>query len=366
MITHLLVAVVAFFVLSVSPSKSHAAEQVRPATTRYSAKDLGWSLKLPQDDIVPFQGMASFDSAGIGTGHMVYPAPHLAGFFAAIITHGIINEVARNRQKSKIQEDADRVLAPYQQVLAGFKNRELMQLAINNTAAAASKRMAEQTEKPGFDLMVESVPVFSMTQDQTAIVLDNAIAIFAPGADSPATYKNIIRVVSRPETKIDIVSHWTTNGGDALKIESARLLAESLDIALGEMAENMTRNQPHKTVRYVEGSIDRMERGQVIRELCGRVVLINHQGMANVRSSQSKRRSYAPLLRQERASRRQSRACRYPTTKRLRLPPPCWGHDLRTWFEALALSWEARRWKVGLSARCSQQLYSAPDNSYPT
>ena len=365
MITHLLVAVVAFFVLSVSPSKSHAAEQVPPATTRYSAKDLGWSLKLPQDDIVPFQGMASFDSAGIGTGHMVYPAPHLAGFFAAIITHGIINEVARNRQKSKIQEDADRVLTPYQQVLAGFKNRELMQLAINTTAAAASKRMAEQTEKPGSDLMVESVPVFSMTQDQTAIVLDNAIAIFAPGADSPATYKNIIRVVSRPETKIDIVSHWTTNGGDALKIESARLLAESLDIALGEMAENMTRNQPHKTVRYVEGSIDRMERGQVIRELCGRVVLINHQRMANVRSSQSKRRSRPSFA---------TGASQPPAISRLQIPhnettkiaAALLGTRLRTWFEALALSWEARRWKVGLSARCSQQLYSAPDNSYPT
>jgi len=257
---------------------AYAAAPAASAPPRYVAKDLGWSLKLPAEETVVYQGIANFDNAGMGTGSMLYPAPNIAGFIAALITHGVIVERTRNAQKTRMQEAADRVLLPYKSVLTDYKYRDLMRQALEKTTTSGDKRLAEPSEKPGSDLRIESLPVFSMTQDQTAIVLDNAIVIYAPSTPSTPAYRNIVRVVSRAETAPDIVKHWTDNEGAALKIESARLLAESLDLALGDIAAGFEQARLQRTVRYNEGHTEKMERGEVIREHCGRVVLKNLRG----------------------------------------------------------------------------------------
>ena len=274
----LLAAAIGITTLIATAAKTHAAEQIRSPAPRYVAKDLGWSLKVPQEEIVAFQGTANFDGAGMGAAQMLYLAPNIAGFFAGLITHGILLDATRNSQKRKILDAADKVLAPYQPVLSSYKYRDLMQRALEKTTTAGVKRLVEPSEKPGADLLIESVPVFSMTQDQTAIVLDNAIAIYVPGAASATAYKNIIRVVSPSAVKPDLVSFWLAKEGDALKAESARLLAESLDLALSEIAESTERDRPHRTVRYIEGTTERMERGQIVKELCDRIVLMNLRG----------------------------------------------------------------------------------------
>lgn len=266
-------------IYGVAVSSVHSAQPVKPAATRYIAKDTGWSLKLPKEENVIYQGVANFDNSGLGMGQMLYPAPNIAGFFAALITHGIILESARNAQKTKIQEAADRVLSPYQSILADYKYRELMQHALEKTGGGGNKRLVEPSEKPGTDLQLESLPVFSMTQDQTALVMDNAIVIYAPGAPAAPIYKNIIRVVSRAGiTSPDLVKFWTDNGGSELKTESVRLLAESLDLALGEVTAQSEQDRPQRTVRYFEGQVEKMERGAVLKENCDRVVLRNLRG----------------------------------------------------------------------------------------
>jgi hypothetical protein len=259
-------------------SYGRAAEQVPSPKPRYFAKEVGWSLKLPTEEIVAYQGVVSLDGAGMGTGHMMYPAPNIAGFFVAILTHSVLLQGSRSAQKTKIQEAADKVLLPYKPVLSDYKYRDLMQQALAKATTAGNKRLLEPSEKPGADLRIESMPVFSMTQDQTAIVLDNAVAIYGPGAAQDAAYKNIIRVVSRTESSTDLVNFWSTNEGAAIKAESARLLAESLDIALDEIAAEREQERPQQTVRYVEGNAEKMERGQILKDLCNRVVLKNLRG----------------------------------------------------------------------------------------
>lgn len=210
---------------------------------------------------------------------MVYPAPNAIGFVAAVITHGLMNQSVRNSEKNKLQEDADKVLRPYQPALLSYSHKQLMQRGLEKMPVGGGKKLVGHTETAGSDWTIESTPVFLMTQDQSAIILENSISIFAPGRKSDAVYHNPIRVVSQPKHETDLEGYWTAENGKRLKEESSSLFAESVEIALRE-ALNMenTNNNAHKTFRYLEGNVEKMERGQLISERCDRVVIKTLRG----------------------------------------------------------------------------------------
>lgn len=210
---------------------------------------------------------------------MLYPAPNIGGFLAALITHGILLESTRSAQIEKNRQEANQVLLPYQSILDGYHYRDLMQSGLGKTTAGGSRKLVEFLEKPGSEWFIESLPVFSITQDQKAIILDNAVVIYAPDLPAAPAYQSVIRVVSKPESSVNPQSFWTANAGENLKSESARLLAESLDIAFSEAnGGSAKRTNSHRTVRYMEGSKENMERGEVVSESCERVVLRNLRG----------------------------------------------------------------------------------------
>jgi len=258
---------------------ANAAEQAGQTAPRLMSKDSNWSLRLPKDDKVVYRGVVSLDGAGTGSAQIMYPAPNAVGMLAAVLTHGAIVGSMRDSQKNKLQEAADKVLLPYRSVLDSYKHQELMRRGLEKTFTGGSKKLVESTEKPGADWFIESAPVFSITQDQTAIILDNSASIYAPNAPSAAAYQNTVTVVSLAKEGTDLVTFWTANSGGKLKEESASLLAESLDIILSEMASGPSKEgNPYKTVRYFEGTTEKMERGQLISERCGRVLIKTLRG----------------------------------------------------------------------------------------
>lgn len=255
------------------------AEQVHQGASRLMAKDATWSLRLPKDDKVAFKGVANFDQAGAGSLPMLYPAPNAAGLLAAVITHAVIADSAQTRQKNQLQEAADKVLLPYQAVLSTYSHKDLMQKGLEKTMSAGSKKLVEFSEKPGADWFIESTPVFSITQDHSAIILENAVSVYRPNAPAAAAYENIVKVISHASSSKDLAVFWTANEGEKLKEESASLFAHSLDVAMSEAALGPGEgNAPHKTFRYFEGSVEKMERGQLVSERCNRVVIRNLRG----------------------------------------------------------------------------------------
>lgn len=254
--------------------------QAQPSSSRSITKDSSWSLRLVKDDKVVFRGVVSLDTAGTGTGSIMYPGDAgVGGFLVAVATHGLISESAKNNQKAKLQDEADKVLLPYETILSNYKNRELMQKGLQKTSAGGRKKLIEFSEIPGAEWLVESVPVFLMTQDRSAIILVNNISIYAPDSLSTTAYQNIIKVVSEVKEGKDLVNLWTTNQGEKLKEESASLLAQSLDIAISELAgASNASNNPQKTFRYLEGHSEKMERGQLVSEQCNRVVIKTLRG----------------------------------------------------------------------------------------
>lgn len=262
---------------AVLPSAIAAPEPTAVAANAGAA----WCLRLPKEEQVLYRGVVSFDSAGIGGGQMMYPAVNAASFVAAIVTHGFIVGGIKKGQKDRMQAAADEVLTPYKEILDSYRYADLMERGLEKSTFGSSRHLVANAEKSSGEIVVESLPVFSVTQDRRALIVDNVVLVQYPGSLSGEAYRNTIRVVSRPRSGEDTTAFWTQNQGLQLKAESEQLFAQSLDLALADAqsASMLTKNTgSFKTVRYLEGETKKMERGQVISEECQRVVLRNLRG----------------------------------------------------------------------------------------
>lgn len=276
-LARLAVILIAPLLVSACATTGSSSDGARPTPQVISkplARDSSFALRLPEIENVLYQGVVSHDGAGTGAGSMLYPAPHPAVFLVALVAHGVINESTKSSQKTKMQENADKVLVPYQPILAGYSYKELMHQGLAKIPASGSIKLISHSEKSSTDWLIESTPVFSMTQDQSALIVDNLILVFVSGQRDTAPYKKVVRVVSQPRNETDLVGYWSADNGKNLKQVSVDLFAESMDIGLND-AINMAKpnNNAHKTFRYLEGKNEKMERGQLVSEYCDRVVI---------------------------------------------------------------------------------------------
>lgn len=260
--------------------RADEGEAPLPAETVQASEAPLWSLRVPADGAVAYRGIVNSDGVGAEVGSVPYPAPNAAVLLVALITHGIVIESSRSRQRSAREEAADAILQPYRAVLEGYRYDELMRLGIGKMAIAGGKQcVAPADGHPEGTWLVDSMPVFSLTQDQRALVLDNAIAVHAPGVPAESGYRNVVRAVSQAMAGDDPVSFWTMDEGRRLKEVSAALLAESLDAALDDMRVRPQADEvPYKTFRYREGGVDKVERAQPVGEYCQRVVMRTLRG----------------------------------------------------------------------------------------
>jgi hypothetical protein len=251
-------------------------ERARPAAAPI---ETSIALRVPRGEWVAFRGVVAGDSASGPDGQLLYPAPNAAGFLAAIVTHAVVVGSVQEGRKSRQQEAADAVLTPYRPVLDTFAHADLMQRVVARMRTPGGKRLLVESERHAQGWLVESQPVFSMTQDQRALVLDNAIAVFAGSADAGPTHQIVVRVVASPVRAENPGAHWLESHGEPIREASAGLVAMSLDLALAAVKTPVaTGTGMHRTVRYYEGGVEKMERGEVLAEGCGRRLLRNLRG----------------------------------------------------------------------------------------
>lgn len=243
-------------------------------------KSSGWALRRPSTEKAVFRGMVNHDSAGVGAGAMLYPAPNAVGLFAALLTHGLINESAKKAQKDKLQADADAVLGPYKPTLEGLTHEQLLNAGLDGLREPARPRLVSADDAGDGDTLIETVPVFMMPADQRAIVLDNALRIVPSGGGEGTT--QVVRVISAPLSVADAGSApegaWLADGGARLARVSAALLGESIAIAQRVSVAMPTADLPQRTVRFLVGGVERMERAQLIEERCDRLLLRTLRG----------------------------------------------------------------------------------------
>jgi hypothetical protein len=239
------------------------------------------ALRIPAEGKVVFSGLANHEAAGFGSGGMVYSGFGLAGFFVSVIAHGVINEGAKNLKKSSLQTEADKVLRPHRESLDQFQYAELLQRAKPSLNPAREFRLLTATEKPVNEWLIDVVPLLQLAPDHGAVIVDSAIAIYAPNTSEGAkpVYTNVVRIVSSPISGEETVKKFTDGNSEALKVLSAKLVAESIEIALGNWTAGETRTAgSNRTLRYLQASVEKIERAELLEDRCDRLLIRTLRG----------------------------------------------------------------------------------------
>lgn len=233
-------------------------------------------LRAPVSSAVPFRGVVTYDKAGGKAGGMVYPAPGLVGLIAAVATHAAVSASVRESEKQKLREESDAVVAPYLGVLGSYRHDDLMRASLPAMKSGGDKRIiALDATNAADELLIDTSPTFYLTQDQRAIIVENAIRIERAAG---GTYERVIRVISPVQAEGAGTALWLADEASLLKAESARIYALSLDIAVDDLGTQLDSSEPFRTVRYAEGGTQKMERAQVIAQQCSHLVLRTLRG----------------------------------------------------------------------------------------
>jgi hypothetical protein len=236
-----------------------------------------WRLRLPQQDEVFFQGAVNRDSTkGAGTA-IVYPVYGVAGLLVAVAAHAAIEGGMQNHKKSKEQAQADEVLNPYQPLIKSLSSKALMQQALDQLSSTEDKALIDFSALKFAGWNVQGPFIFSMTQDQKAIFLDQDFIFQAPQSHAQPSQPYSVRVIYNVPTGDNALDFWTTRQGENLKKISVQLLKESIELALSDLPY-ASQDASEKTIRYAMGDVEKVERGQIVKESCDRLIIKTLRG----------------------------------------------------------------------------------------
>lgn len=242
-----------------------------------AAAELQIAWRAPTTPEVAWRGIVETEGAGVGAGGtMLYPAPGLAGFLAAVLTHGALVAGAQNSERQKQQAAADRVLEPHLPALREWTAQALWESAMAKTGAPSGSPAAPDAGAAKAAWVGEAVPSFAMTQDAGALVLDVAIKL-TPALGGAAS-ETFVRVVSAPLQTPDAAAHWGAQGSSALKATAAAMLAHALELSSRQADPASAEEPPFRTHRYRVGNAERTERAQEVAGGCERKLLRTLRG----------------------------------------------------------------------------------------
>jgi hypothetical protein len=245
---------------------------------------MGWTLAMPTGGRIRYEGMLNLDRAGLQQGPMMYPAPGLIGLLAVVATHGVVATSMRNAEKTRMQEEADGVLRPYLGIIERLDDATLARDGLARMTGTVPGQWQPAGMGAGTEAArwrVEGLPVFRLTQDQAAFVLDHTVRVQRGGDDpsAPPMFDSTVRVVSAPLTGDVPQTQWLADDGRLLRETLAALYARSLEIALQRATgSTVAAAAPMRTVRYDEGRNTRIERARVLHAGCDRWLIENLRG----------------------------------------------------------------------------------------
>jgi hypothetical protein len=240
-----------------------------------------WALRRPDAMQSPvFRGLTSQDQAGGAAGGILYPGYNAGGFIAAILTHALINESVKSSQRNAAQQEADKVLEPYKPALVGWLADDLTDRTVmrfKQASLALSDRLVAAAT-PSVHWVVESAPLFSMTQDRQALLVESEVTVRR--ADAPQiAHRSVVRVVGQPIVSSGAQEHWGADGGERLKSESSLLHAQAVGLAIEDMLGlRASKDARQRTIRYPQGGQEIIERAEVLDRYCGYLVIRSLRG----------------------------------------------------------------------------------------
>jgi hypothetical protein len=283
MARHIKHALAALVVLVVVPG-SAIAQSVADAPANKSWQPVEgqrWGLGQSTAGRSPdFRGLASQDRAAGSVGGMLYPAPSAAGLLVAILTHAAISESVKSANRTAVQKEADAVLLPYKPVLDVWSMDDLMLRTRTHLKASQAPMidLFSDGESMPAAWLIESVPVFYITADHRAVIVDAEVS--ARRSDlAQVEHKALVRVVGTPTQEADAQASWSAQDGERLRAESTKLHAAAISLAMQDMLGlRADAGARQRTIRYHHGGEEIIERAQLLERQCKRLVIRSLRG----------------------------------------------------------------------------------------
>src|SRR6185503_1649662 len=128
------------------------------------------------------------------------------------------------------EQQADEVLLPLRDRLDLLQLRDIQQQALPRLGPGPAVRLLAPEERGGDAWVIEAQPVFLLTQDRRAVVLESLVRVFDGEAKDPLL-ERAVRVVSPPVQGNDVDAYWRADAAPMTPM-SAALMAEGLRTAL--------------------------------------------------------------------------------------------------------------------------------------
>ncbi|MCP4268329.1 MAG: hypothetical protein GY777_22600 [Candidatus Brocadiaceae bacterium] len=269
--------------LSGCVSNTHKSIVLKDVITNDYLSDKQVLLRLNMEGAFDLKGDYNYDELSGQTGGMVYPAYNGATFITALVTHAVVNESLKSRRKQAVQNEANKVVEGFKERVASYDKRAIL-ISLADELSENTKLNIVPYSAGTSDInniVVETNPIFYMTQDQNSLFVENVIRIYSSISPEKVLFENLIEKSIHPDSGGDIEVAWLK---DRLLEKSMRQLYLSTTNlmfrqALGEIDPKKGKVE---TFTYFFNGEKQYERGRLVVTDCQEVVISTLRGWLKV------------------------------------------------------------------------------------
>ena len=269
-----------FFLLSVA---ANAKQHKLPFDD--NALNVVFDSKVP----VTFVGKKSLTPSGQVAAPILYPGDTAGVFLVSVLTHAAISGGVKKSQQNKEQEEANKVLEPYQTYISDVNEEFLTQNTLSQDISTSSGQLQllfGDQHKENSRWQVSVAPVFAMTQNQSSFLIYNQLTfvdrsltvreqrkIKKTKKGYLAPNQKLVVIVSDPVLEEDRQAFWLRNDATAFNDAIKNLYNESFHLGVIRHFGGLGNAEAKQvTIKYLENGVKKIERGYIISQTCQRTV----------------------------------------------------------------------------------------------
>lgn len=256
--------------------EKHVSHQAVTANVKSLPKVI--SVKVKQEK-VPFYGILK-TQVGTEASSIYYSGDAgVAGFLGQIFVHAAIANKAQESQLSKQQKAADKVLEDYQSYIEQVTYSSLLDSTANTIKLDHIRlNIIDSTSTITNGLIIESLPVFYISQDKTTIIIKHHLRATYASMPDQIVFENSSKIISPAIEINDGIDSWKYRNGEQFFATTKQLYHDSLNLLIQDMYQLLKSNEQEKTYKYYIGKEKHYIRGNMINNNCKNIILRGLQG----------------------------------------------------------------------------------------
>ncbi len=238
---------------------------------------------------VTFVGKKSLDAAGSAGAPIMYPGDTAGLFLVSILAHAAVSGGVEKARLSKEQEEANKVLEPYNPYITSINEAFLLQHTqlqdLQGTTDKLQLLLGDKCQENS-RWQVNVVPVFAMTQNQSSFLIYNKLTFFDRSLTpkerkkikkvkkgQPDPNEKVIVIVSDPVLVDDKADFWLRENAGAFHSAVRNLYVDSFNLGIARYFGDLKNlDTKQVTIKYLENGVKKIERGYVISQTCQRTI----------------------------------------------------------------------------------------------